>query len=669
MVRQGLRVGVCAMALLSAVSAAPAVEVSPGVTYTEYSVSGPNKVYVIAVDRLHTEYKLEVGFAQKKRNFTSKQGTSTIASLYNTAGHQVISATNGSYFGVPPDIVGSPIASAGEILQRPDGAYDTFMYGPARKAVIQEMITGSAGTLTFANGTTLPIDQYNVPVAANKVTVLTPGYDATTGSSSIGIEVILGSVTYPMRSDKEISGIVTAVRTGGFSINNAIPAGGLVINSSGLPYNTILSNTAVGDRVRLRFATSSQAMNNADFAVTGIGWLLKGGLKQDGSNGQANNWANRPAGTPYSRDPMTVLAANDNYIFQVVCDGRCNGIVGMTFDEMCNFLIGTLGATEAINLDGGGSSTLVVNGVIKNLPSDSCGVERAVANAILLVKQTVVPSFPFVDLFPSTGRATGWDDKFAYAGVAGFSPVSPGGDGFAIKVLDAGGVNTVRRGDFADTNYMVRADVYCEYRPGDAGDGSERYALFARDSGTGALGLSTYGGGNCYAIQYDAATGQLSAGKYVNGAFTNLLGSPLTGLASRWHRLRIECSGSTITYRVNGARILTVSDASHARGYFGLGHLSTYATSSNMHGTRADNLRAGTSLAVQPGDMNFDGDVDSADFGAFQICMQGDGVAQGDLACQGARLDADGDVDETDASLFIGCWSGANVPANPACAP
>ena len=48
-----------------------ATTIAPGVTYTEYSLAGPNKVYVVAVDLSHPEYKLEVGWNGKHRNFGS----------------------------------------------------------------------------------------------------------------------------------------------------------------------------------------------------------------------------------------------------------------------------------------------------------------------------------------------------------------------------------------------------------------------------------------------------------------------------------------------------------------------------------------------------------------------------------------------------------------------
>ncbi|RMD98315.1 MAG: phosphodiester glycosidase family protein, partial [Calditrichaeota bacterium] len=65
-------------------------------------------------------------------------------------------------------------------------------------------------------------------------------------------------------------------------------------------------------------------------------------------------------------------------------DGRQEGYsAGMSLFELAEFMRG-LGCTEAINLDGGGSTTLVVASRVVNRPSDKTG-ERPVANALLLV--------------------------------------------------------------------------------------------------------------------------------------------------------------------------------------------------------------------------------------------------------------------------------------------
>ncbi|MDP3274351.1 MAG: phosphodiester glycosidase family protein [Deltaproteobacteria bacterium] len=79
----------------------------------------------------------------------------------------------------------------------------------------------------------------------------------------------------------------------------------------------------------------------------------------------------------FSRDGRTLAL--------VVVDGRSARSVGATTPELA-LILRDLGAWEAVRLDGGGSSTLVVDGRVINQPSD--GGERAVANHIGWLEQS-----------------------------------------------------------------------------------------------------------------------------------------------------------------------------------------------------------------------------------------------------------------------------------------
>jgi hypothetical protein len=88
-----------------------------------------------------------------------------------------------------------------------------------------------------------------------------------------------------------------------------------------------------------------------------------------------------------SRHPRTAVGVNpsDRSLWFVVVDGRQGDYsTGMTLPELTG-LLEAMGAEEALNLDGGGSSVLVVRGRAVSHPSDDTG-ERAVANALLLVE-------------------------------------------------------------------------------------------------------------------------------------------------------------------------------------------------------------------------------------------------------------------------------------------
>jgi len=85
-----------------------------------------------------------------------------------------------------------------------------------------------------------------------------------------------------------------------------------------------------------------------------------------------------------ARHPRSAIGFNDDRIWIVAVDGRREGYsAGMTLPELTRVFEG-LGAREALNLDGGGSTVMVVDGRVVSRPSDPTG-EREVVNALLLV--------------------------------------------------------------------------------------------------------------------------------------------------------------------------------------------------------------------------------------------------------------------------------------------
>ncbi len=73
------------------------------------------------------------------------------------------------------------------------------------------------------------------------------------------------------------------------------------------------------------------------------------------------------------RYPRAALGTNGTELIAAVCDGRSDRDPGMTLGEMA-MLMRDLGADSAINLDGGGSASLVVGGILRNEPREEHGV-------------------------------------------------------------------------------------------------------------------------------------------------------------------------------------------------------------------------------------------------------------------------------------------------------
>ena len=73
----------------------------------------------------------------------------------------------------------------------------------------------------------------------------------------------------------------------------------------------------------------------------------------------------------------------DNRALLVVVDGRRRSSVGFTLLELAQFML-EQGAVDALNLDGGGSSEMVIDGRIVNEPSD--GRERRLGAGIAVIR-------------------------------------------------------------------------------------------------------------------------------------------------------------------------------------------------------------------------------------------------------------------------------------------
>ncbi len=100
--------------------------------------------------------------------------------------------------------------------------------------------------------------------------------------------------------------------------------------------------------------------------------------------------ANRPFND--NRHPRTcACVTGDKKVLLLTADGRSNQAFGLSLPEL-TALLQKLGCKEAVNLDGGGSTTMWIKGMpdngVVNMPSDNKKFdhfgERKVANAVLV---------------------------------------------------------------------------------------------------------------------------------------------------------------------------------------------------------------------------------------------------------------------------------------------
>ncbi len=164
-----------------------------------------------------------------------------------------------------------------------------------------------------------------------------------------------------------------------------IPDGGFVL-SAHMDYNTfLLDHVQVGDKI----SVDVRSTPNVDLIETAVG----GGAILVHEGKVPEFFSHNISG----RQPRSAIGLDENgtVITLVAVDGRREGAKGMTQTELANLMI-DLGCFTALNFDGGGSTTMVVdeNGEknIVNTPSD--GAERKVTNAVGVVS-TLEENAPF----------------------------------------------------------------------------------------------------------------------------------------------------------------------------------------------------------------------------------------------------------------------------------
>jgi exopolysaccharide biosynthesis protein len=112
----------------------------------------------------------------------------------------------------------------------------------------------------------------------------------------------------------------------------------------------------IGNKIELNYNINPN-WENIDHVISGGPYLLKNGEKYIDAESQKLNGV-------LGRNPRTAVGyTKDNVLIMVTVDGRKEGTSGVTLNELAN-IMKELGCYEAINLDGGSSTVMFVDGTI-----------------------------------------------------------------------------------------------------------------------------------------------------------------------------------------------------------------------------------------------------------------------------------------------------------------
>ena len=221
----------------------------------------------------------------------------------------------------------------------------------------------------------LNIDGIDRELKNNESVIYTPEFGGVTPRSETAItEVVIGA-------NKRIA---SAAETNGGS---AIPKGGYVLDASGAK-RAELSSTAVQGKEGLVILGSyieNPATSNAKMAFTNVEDIV-GGVPQLIKDGKIDiSWQEEKTTKSFveTRHPRTAVAKlKDGKFLMITVDGRSESSGGISLYDLAAYLL-ELGATDAMNLDGGGSTTMFLDGKVVNHPSDKEG-ERKVSDALIV---------------------------------------------------------------------------------------------------------------------------------------------------------------------------------------------------------------------------------------------------------------------------------------------
>jgi exopolysaccharide biosynthesis protein len=377
---QRTRFALMLVALVAAVVAtaqpAPFVwrPVVAGVEHTQFTRStaasdpsvGPWSVNALRLDL--SQVRLDVVHA-----LDEAVGLETVSSIAERRG--AIAAVNGGYFRTAGSFRGDSTGTLqidGTLLSEPDRG--RMAVGLVRSDSGTRLIFGHVDWegVVDVGGKKRALEGLNRARGANEVILFTPGFHRTTLTDPSGTEVVVRS------------GRVSQIREGAGS--TPIPADGSVISATGAARQWASTELRRGRKVGL-----SLRLKPVDPSPTNP-WLKAEDILAAGPRlvaaGRVDVTDARERMLPtFASDlhPRTAIASlADGRALLLVVDGRQPTIsVGMSLDQLARLLL-EFGAVEAMNLDGGGSTVMVVQGKVVSHPSDPTG-ERPVSDAIIVL--------------------------------------------------------------------------------------------------------------------------------------------------------------------------------------------------------------------------------------------------------------------------------------------
>jgi hypothetical protein len=386
---------------------APWKRVGEGIDYAEFYLPAPNHIYVARMERADPQVTIDSSIAQGALG-SGLETVREMAARYDQAinfwdetwgaRNQVVVAINGFFYDPETAIPFSGQVQSAWYAKRFDDRQSGsgFAWTLDQRAFIGGCVVHNRNRQIvnfMESGDALQFETINLPLEESGLAIYTPQFGANSPGLPGSVEVLV-ELSRPLMILPAPAMITGTVRTVLESpVGTPIPFDSIVLSAAGEAASKLRSLAIPGAQVGVsqelrHFQPDCRTPNPQSWEKTYAGIGVSFVFLRDGAIQRFEETA------PILRSPRTAVAFNDRYIFFIVVDGRDPfQSLGMSMVELAVFARNTLGATWGAALDGGGSSTMVVNGRLKNHPNTevddpnvaSGQVERAVANGLMMV--------------------------------------------------------------------------------------------------------------------------------------------------------------------------------------------------------------------------------------------------------------------------------------------
>ena len=361
---------------------------APGVEYRQFNdKTGPWRANLVRINLRVASVELRPARADDA--LRGREKTTAMVQRATVNGATVLAAVNADFFELRLGENENNQVINGEWwkgLKVTDSPYDTYdnvhiQFGvDADRHVLMDrfILDGKF----WVRGAMTPIITVNaIPSGTYEGTALfTPRYGARTP-----LDTARKSTEAPLQAAGRRADTLLYVRRGAISQANgsAIPENGAVLSAYG-PRADAVKAMIEGDTVKVLLATLPRIKHGATPSTLIGGWprILQNGVNVAPEAATVEGTISRNAEARHPRSAIG-FSRDSSRVYLLTVDGRSENSVGTTLIELAA-LLRKLGAWEAMNFDGGGSTTMVVGGKVVNAPSDAEG-ERAVGNALMLV--------------------------------------------------------------------------------------------------------------------------------------------------------------------------------------------------------------------------------------------------------------------------------------------